>query len=204
MPLSERRSVEVNISGNVAKERLRRDLTIPEIRTLEAEKGDVDARQTLGFTTYEMKSSFSFNLQFFRQNKDSSKGCAWLQNIDASFNVPLVDIFIPSEYPEGSCEYREIQKHENEHVKILKDTHSEFLGILKTTLMTKGALPDASAPQEFESYEIKKKEIEDDLKLILDDFMEDFSKTLNKRQRAIDIDENYAAITSRCEAWERR
>ena len=194
-------TAEIKVDGRVQEMRVRHDLPLSEIRVLEKEKEYANAHQTLGFTSYETRNAASFTVEYAGSGRNGKPGCAWIKDIRASLDVTLVDIFLPLEYGEGTCEYIQVREHEEEHVRILKLTHAEYLEILKKILSTPGALPDASAPVEAVSADDAKKKVGDNLQRILDDFMKDFSSTLSGRQQSVDTPENYAVISARCSPW---
>ena len=194
--------IRIDIGGECSSYRLRHDLPLQEIRVLEREKEQRQPERTLGFTSYEMKSSFEFAMNF-RQAPGEPGGCAWLSDIKALFDVAHINVFIPSEYVPPSCEYRQILAHEEEHVRILEETYREFREVLTRILRADGSATfESTAPLRADSQASAKAQIQGELQRRLDDFMDDFKDTLEKRQATIDTEENYRAIQSRCPGWQ--
>ena len=199
LPPSDKKPVVVRVEGSMPAYRLRHELPIPEIRELEREKGYDNADRTLGFTSYETKNEVSLGIRFLKSS-DEEIGCAWLSELTTAFSVTLVDVFVPSEYRPGTCPYEQIKIHEEQHVQILRETHSEFLEGLKQ-MLERGSFHDSSSPITADSTAAAKAEISSEIERAINDFLKDFSDTLAARQRAIDTPENYAFIHSKCTEW---
>ena len=51
-----------------------------------------------------------------RSAEESGRTCVWLEELIVDMTPASVEIFVPSDYPDGSCEYDAILVHEKEQI----------------------------------------------------------------------------------------
>lgn len=125
--------------------------------------------------------------------------CAYLTSVEIDFGWERMDVYVPSEFPEGSCEYRAVLDHENQHVAIIRSTLAEFAPRARarveaivaqakpfTTRTQNGATEAALAP----------------IKTRLSALLREFNELHGARSARIDNPSNYAAVTAMCKNWD--
>ncbi len=60
--------------------------------------------------------------------------CVWLDQVKAVMGVPEQQVYVAANYPEGSCEYNAILRHERLHVGINARTTAAFAAPMRTLL----------------------------------------------------------------------
>jgi hypothetical protein len=92
------------------------------------------------------KHDFATTLKVVDKVKPAKGGgfCYWVESIDFAF-APIEVALPGASYPDNSCEMRESQAHEEDHVKNYKGLLSSYALALKSKALT-GGLPPPSAP----------------------------------------------------------
>lgn len=125
--------------------------------------------------------------------------CAYLTSVDVNFGWERMDVYIPSEFPEGSCEYRAVLDHENQHVAIIKSALAEFApraraqveAVLAQTKPLATRNPNRATETALAPVRAK-----------LTALLREFNDIHSARSARIDTPTNYAAVTAMCKNWE--
>jgi hypothetical protein len=125
--------------------------------------------------------------------------CVYLTAVDVEFGWRDMQVYVPREYPEGSCEYRAVLDHENQHVAnaraVLKDFAPRARARIEIALAESrpflarrqdGVTEQAIAP----------------IKARLIALQREFDDLTSARDAQIDAPSNYAAVTAMCRSWE--
>ncbi|MGE4063513.1 MAG: hypothetical protein AB7E79_09110 [Rhodospirillaceae bacterium] len=124
--------------------------------------------------------------------------CSYLASVDVNFGWDNMQVFIPSEYHQASCEYRAVMDHENQHVSIIRSALKEFSPIARARVeqvMAKsrpipgageGSVDQALAP----------------IKAELEGLLLEFNEMHGARSAIIDTPSNYRATTALCRNWD--
>lgn len=125
--------------------------------------------------------------------------CVHLTSVDIEFGWDRMDIYVPSEFPEGSCEYRAVRDHENQHAAIFRSVLAEFAPRARARVeavlaRTKpfaarngnGAAQRALVPVNAELAKLR----------------DEFNALHGARNGRIDTPSNYAAVTALCKNWD--
>lgn len=126
--------------------------------------------------------------------------CIYLTSVDVEFGWERVEVYLPSEFPEGTCEYRTILDHENQHVSInravLRDFAPEIRARIEALLRAHQPIfarsPAGSADTAIQG-------LHQQLKGMLDEF----EKVQYARNAVIDSPSNYKALSTMCKDWNR-
>ena len=175
-------------------------LNVTAIRNLFRARGQAIAgphTQALGVTFFTPAFSIDVNTRVVRSGDGY---CVLPDAISAEFGFRSLDVYIASEYVPGSCEYRTVLDHENQHVAInraaLKDSAPQIRAALEVLLAYQAPVFDRD-PQR------ATRAIADDLSHKMDATLEIFRKQLDDRNGRIDTDANYAATAELCRNWDR-
>ncbi len=183
----------LRITDKVASPKVYTDV---DINTFNDTSSHTFTKFVLGFT--QGSSELSSKLKFKYIKKDNQY-CVWLNDLELNFEIDKLDVYIPSDFKSNSCKFREVKKHEFEHVSIHKKTFYEYLSKLKELFKNhENKKDDAILVKHIET---AKEIYQEELNSILENFQNDYHNELNKRQKQIDTDENYKEIASRCEKW---
>lgn len=155
-----------------------------------------DGSRPVGLTTVNAL----FNLQGGSTLvKRGAAYCSYLTSVEIEFGWDRMQVYVPSEYPQGSCEYRAVIDHENQHVSIYRSALKEFaprararieavLARARPTVARdqNGGMDAALAPVSAE----------------LSALLKEFINTHAARHQQIDTPSNYAAVTALCKNWD--
>lgn len=155
----------------------------------------------LGFTTFEAAQQMESEVRFFGKENENA-GCYAPSSVSVSFDITRVEVFVPMEYAEGTCQYREVLAHEEGHVGELGSTHSEFLEQLKDTVRAFVATVMENRGKKAKSANEASAIFSAALRSRLSNLGDAFSDVLRDRQQKLDTPENYAIIGARCPSWE--
>lgn len=126
--------------------------------------------------------------------------CAYLTSVDVDFGWRRVEVYVPSEFPKGTCEYNTVIDHENQHVAINRALLREFAprmrarieAILARTPPVFVRRPEGSADAAVAGLHAQ-----------LSGMLKEFEALHAQRNAAIDSPANYKALTAMCKDWGR-
>ncbi|MFL2771488.1 MAG: hypothetical protein ACJZ9F_10800 [Rhodospirillaceae bacterium] len=174
-------------------------LTIDEIRQLYRQGKEQLNRShsnAIGITYAEIGMSFAASTRSLPLQGGGY--CIYLDEVKATFGFDKFEVYIAQEYKKGSCEYRTILDHENEHVAINNDVIKNYgarirlsleeqLSIMPPTFVVLSDLGVDRAIQE--------------LHRRIEPTIQAFITEQRRRNSIIDTDANYGALQNLCENW---
>ncbi len=174
-------------------------LTVSGIRNLFATRGEPLGerhQKALGVTYVETILS----MQAATHIKPQGRGfCVYLDRVEADFGWDRMEVYVASEYKPGSCEYRMILDHENQHVGInrqaLRDTAPRVRAALEAILRDQGPLyvTDANRGADQALTAIHGR---------MNAPLETFQRVMAEGNSVIDTSSNYEAVSQMCEGWD--
>lgn len=126
--------------------------------------------------------------------------CVYLTSVDVEFGWERVEVYLPSEFPEGTCEYRTILDHENQHVAINRAVLREFAPLIRARIET---LLRAHQPIFTRSPEGSADAAIQGLHRHLSGMLDEFETAQSARNAGIDSASNYKALSTMCNDWDR-
>ncbi len=107
------RSRFVRVRTNIPPAVLRRDLDLAAIST--ESNGSTGSGKAQGLTEVEHRLALDSLV-----NAETTRGrtCVWFDEVRVDLSPASIQIFVPREYPEDSCESRAVLAHEREHERI--------------------------------------------------------------------------------------
>lgn len=165
-------------------------------KMLEAEKGVGEGWKAVGLTRAEftVKSSAETRL---RPQADGT-WCAEFVTVTMTAGFTRQVVEIPDRFREGTCEYKAIVDHENEHVatnnKALADHWARLERESQAALSSLGAMALKSRD---EVNSVPMALLTERLKPIFAAFSED----QRRRNDHLDVPDNYRAVQSQCQNW---
>jgi TPR repeat protein len=130
------------------------------------------------------------------------KLCFWLTGFEVVLRYPKVDVFVASEYPWGSCPYKAILAHEEEHVDVARRNLDKFAPLIEKALDST-LIPTGRNAALFESPDDARQHMLDLADEILEPIVEAMIKALKKAQKIVDSPQSYARVWRRCSHWQR-
>ncbi len=129
--------------------------------------------------------------------------CLEATHIQSKFHA-VPKIYIASNFKRGSCEYGSVLRHEEKHVKVLKQMHKQYVPIYRRALYNAvKALPEYK-PFQLQDLETAKSQLIADLSVGMQEPIQKMLSDVAKRQQAIDTQEEYRAVLSRCKKWDKK
>ncbi len=126
--------------------------------------------------------------------------CVYLESLRAEFGYRSMEIYVANEYPTGSCEYRAILDHENQHVNLSRATLGDHAGRLRLEIeRVLGTL----RPVQTRDYRGATKALLDDVTRRVQPALNAFYRDVDARNAVIDSPSNYKAIGTICKDWDR-
>ncbi len=159
--------------------------------------GQASARsRTVGLTTLKAMSSLEGASTLVKRGDGF---CVYLTSVRVDFGWEDMQVYVPSDYRQGSCEYKAVLDHENEHVAIVRAALKEFAPRARARIEAalaqtrpilasgqNGSTEQALAP----------------LHAQLSTLLKDFDALHSARSARIDHPSNYAAVTAMCKNWD--
>ena len=128
------------------------------------------------------------------------KYCFWVTGFDVSLRYHRMDVYVASEYQWGSCHYKAILAHEEEHVEVARRNLEKFAPLveqaLESTLVPTGRNADL-----FKSSQEARQYLLDLSSELLEPVYTSMIKALKKAQKIVDSPQSYARVRRRCSNW---
>jgi hypothetical protein len=125
--------------------------------------------------------------------------CVYLTSVDIEFGWQDMQVYVPSEYPQGSCEYRAVLDHENQHVANARAVLKEFAPRVRARI--ESALAESRPILTRRQDGVTEQAIAP-IKARLIALQKEFDDLTAMRDTQIDAPSNYAAVTAMCKNWE--
>ncbi len=195
-----RDGIRLSFSTQLSEPTYHFDRSIQEVRQLYTVRGNRITRahqNAIGLTYAETLLSLGAATRAVPRQR--SGYCVYLQEMEATFGFGRFDVYVGSEYPPGSCEYRTILDHENEHVAIFRDLIREFGGRMRSAIERElRNLEPVFAP----SIEVGTDLAISRLQERLQPTIQAFEAESRRRNGRIDTQGNYLALQELCSNWD--
>lgn len=126
--------------------------------------------------------------------------CYWLEGVQVQLIYKSIEVYVAREYKRGSCEYKAVLRHEQEHVAIARRNLEKFKPKVRHAL-TSLLLPTPDRPIKLASSEQNEEALQSLLARILDPVYQEMQEDLERAQAAIDTPESYAKVRAQCSNW---
>jgi hypothetical protein len=131
---------------------------------------------------------------------DRRPACVYLTKVRVEFGFRDMDVYVASEYPSGTCEYKAILDHENQHVAINTQalrTHAPRLRLALERILGEEQPVRTNDPNRVTQ------QILDRISRRMDEYLRAFYAEMDSRNGALDTASNYEAIGNICRDWDR-
>jgi hypothetical protein len=153
--------------------------------------------RVLGLTNTELE--FGWHVQFAAVPVGNAY-CFWVDRVDLSLGYPSPDIYVAREYRPGSCPYRAVLQHEEEHVAITRRIMEHYAPRLETAL-TSLLIPTGTRPKVVDSAEDAKGEMQALMKELVDPIYREMMAKLRQAHGELDSPRSYREARKRCPQW---
>ena len=124
--------------------------------------------------------------------------CVYLTELDVEFGFKHLDVYIAREFEPGTCEYRSVLDHENQHVSInngtLKAFAPQFRAQVEKILTLQQPVFTTNAEAGMDT---ALKTVESNMSALL----VQFQRAMAERNAPLDSRSNYAATSKLCANW---
>ena len=154
-----------------------------------------DGSTVLGITSIKLDSGVSVKYQGQPMGRAV---CVSVNRVEVKFGLKDHHVSLPREFPQGSCHYNVVMRHEMAHVDVNRRTVRKYADVLKNdmraALRRSGAVAAASMVegQNVQTAVIQK---------VLDDISARFNAELEKLHAVIDQPGGKYAAEGRCPGW---
>lgn len=189
----------VELKGSFPGPKVRHDMTTAQIERLRTNK-EPKGWHNPGLTVSEHVLNTRYELAM-EQARPGAPYRVRVDHLTVEFTYTVLEVYVASEYGAGTCEYREILKHEMEHVAIHAATYRKYRRLLKTRLETAGVLPTKQKPIVAKSAAQAQARVDKIVQGITRPISDAFARELVLGHARIDTPANYKAIQGRCKGW---
>lgn len=151
----------------------------------------------LGKTQYKISHEFKTD---YDSRNDANMQCIRLKQVEVDVNIDYIKVLIDKDLVPGTCRYAKVKDHENEHVRILRNTVKEEAQKMKISLMGQLATiqPIGALKDRPETYNQAMTEIEDQVEVIVRDAVKGIARKVDDEQDEIDTNKSYRNTFNDC------
>lgn len=156
-----------------------------------------EGERSVGLTVGRLfwRTSMMFSV---RLNKQSGRACVYLTDVGLAYGFGKTPVYIDRRYRPGSCQYKEVYRHENAHVAILNTVGYHFQPWLKKKL---AASADEMQPVLSRDPKRAQAGLNAKISSFSQSLMRMMEKELEKYHSIIDSSHNYRRIQDICKKW---
>ncbi len=196
-PCGNARPPEIRVTSEARKPDYRNALPRAQIGALAGRGHMTSDKRHAGLTQTRTDFSVRPVLSFVRRGDGTV--CASLQQLEASWRIIQFQVDVAAEYRPGTCPYREILQHENQHVAIVQRAFAEADAALRRDLgdlarrtrpFVLSGTPERAAQQMAERFMAAARPA-----------LDRYSRDTERANAALDTPESYRAVSARCRDW---
>lgn len=187
------RSKVVRVRADFPPAVLRRDLDLAALAKESAGSG-----RTQGLTQVENQLAFRTLV-----NAETTRGraCVWFDQVLVDLTPASVQIFVPREYPEDSCEYLAVLAHERDHERVHRERLTAAAKEIEEALTTARWLPARGNPLEADDRATVEAALTAKIRKVVTPVYTKYKEELALAQAELDRPDLYQWTTKRCAGW---
>ncbi len=198
-PKFNRQSI-IQFSGDVVPAIYHHDVTTAQIEAMRLGRYHAGLMHNPGLTL--SKHEFETNYQIGGSRRGGSREvCLWVDLIKVQFNFTHMDVYLSSQYAEGTCAYKVILDHENQHVAINTRVYRKYRALMLSALKRDRTIPTKRNPLDARSMEQGKAVITARINQLLKPIEAGFVKEAAAENARIDTIANYKRTQAKCKEW---
>ena len=172
-----------------------------DVNSLTTMHGQIGPRHVLGLAGGEVGAKFT--AEFELKPERNGTYCLYVDKVDTVF-FAKPKVYIASNFRKGTCEYTQVLRHEEKHVKTLKRAHKDYMSEFRSHM--RWSLRDLPVfdPMSVSDANEKRNEYVQIISNHLTTFIEKINKDVAKRQKEVDSKEEYQRVLNNCSRWDDR
>lgn len=185
----------MKVKGDFPPAVLRRDMSLA---ALARETSNTGPGRSQGLTVVESRLAYDSKVS---SRKENGRLCVWMEEVGVDLTPSSVQIIIPSEYPEGSCEYDAILLHEREHERVYQERDAAAVAEIRAALISAKWLPARGNPLEVTDQAAAEAALNAKIHKVVDPVYAKYKEELGAAQAELDQPALYQWVSKRCSAW---
>jgi hypothetical protein len=194
------RTADATVVVNPVSEILRHDVSMEGVAHLPGTEALGPGGKLQGLTIVRHQMNYKTGIALTHPLFGGPR-CAWVDKLTVDVTPDKIEIYVPSEYPEGSCEYDQILAHERQHEDTHRDALAQAADEMRRALAKADYLPARGTPLAVADRPEAERRIEEMIDKATKPVFAEFKEELRKRQAVIDLPENYRWTQQRCSNW---
>ena len=195
------RTASASVLVSSIAEVVRHDLNLETLGRLPGVESVGPGGKLQGLTSVHHQLSYKTDIALTNRPLFGGPRCAWIEKLTVDITPDKIEIFVPSEYPEESCEYQQILAHERQHEDTHRDALAQTADDMRRALAKADYLPARGTPLAVADRPEAERRIEAMVDKAAKPVYAAFAETLKERQAVIDLPENYRWVARRCAHW---
>ena len=159
---------------------------------------DTGPGRSQGLTVVESRLGYTSEVH---SQKENGRLCVWMEAVGVDLTPASVEIIIPSEYPEGSCEYDAILLHEREHERVYQERVAAAVAEIRGALISAKWLPARGNPVEAADQASAEVALNAKIHKVVDPAYANYKEELGAAQAELDKPALYQWVSKRCSGW---
>ncbi len=136
----------------------------------------------------------------FEWRPEGEAFCFWVRRTELTIHHPSPDIYVAREYRRGTCPYRAVLAHEQQHIRTSRELINRYIPRLRWVL-TSLRIPTGQRPVLVGSPEEAKLEVRALMKDLAEPLFREMAKALRTAQAKIDSPASYKRLFKQCKRW---
>ncbi|MDA0305334.1 MAG: hypothetical protein O3B76_03485 [Proteobacteria bacterium] len=152
--------------------------------------------EPIGLTLTELQ--FSMNISVSTLARKRGGHCATVSSVKASLGYDTITIYVDSRFRPGSCQYRSVLEHENDHLAIFRDALAVYAPRVERRIAEAARSLEpiiATTPQKAAD------RLQVALQRKVEPLFKELNKVLDRKNDSIDTSANYKREQARCSSW---
>jgi hypothetical protein len=187
-------SYDIDLDIDIPKARLHHDRGIAELGRMafHGPRGKILGMANTGL-------DFGWRVGF-EWRPEGEAFCFWVRRTELTIHHPSPDIYVAREYRRGTCSYRAVLAHEQQHIRASRELINRYIPRLRWVL-TSLRIPTGQRPVLVGSPEEAKSEVRALMKDLAEPLFHEMAKALRAAQAKIDSPASYQRLFRRCKKW---
>lgn len=170
-------------------------LTIHERSDPLLPRGGSGVQRVGGLALLELSMQAEYDMTLVSYS--SGESLFWVSGIHLTLAYRNPEVYIAGRYREGSCEYRSVRDHEDEHVAADREVVKSFAERMESALRA-GDWPTYNNPRPASSMEEGKADTATRLQALIRPVFEELKERRREVGLALDLEENYQRTHQQC------
>jgi len=190
------RSRMIRVRADARPPVLRRDLDLAALA--KESGGSVGTGKPQGLT--EVDNQLSFHT-LMNMEAVGGRACVWLDEVRIDLTPASVQIFVPREYAEDSCEYIAVLEHEREHERVHRERLDAAVKEIEQALTEARWLPGKGNPMATDDRDSAEAALKAKIRKVVIPAYQKYKADLGSAQLELDKPELYQWVSKRCSGW---